>query len=195
MLELARRSQPAVEFHAGDAQALPLEDASFDAVLGNFVVLHLGRPEQAATEFARVLVPGGRAAVTVWDRPERARILGVFLDAFAEAGAVAPEDVPVGPDFFRFSVDDEFDALLAQAGLEERRVERLEFTHRLVSADELWHGWLDGTVRTSALILRQPDETQRRIREAFDERIEEFRAEDGFELPVSVKLASGRKPL
>jgi len=27
------------------------------------------------------------------------------------------------------------------------------------------------------------------------ERLEEFRAEGGYELPVSVKLASGRKPL
>jgi hypothetical protein len=46
----------------------------------------------------------------------------------------------------------------------------------------------------SALVLGQPEETQRRIREAFDRRMEEFREEDGFVLPVSVKLASGRKP-
>jgi hypothetical protein len=46
----------------------------------------------------------------------------------------------------------------------------------------------------SALVLGQPEETQRRIREAFDRRMEEFRERDGFVLPVSVKLASGRKP-
>jgi hypothetical protein len=55
-------------------------------------------------------------------------------------------------------------------------------------------GLLGGTVRMSALVVGQPEETQRRIREAFDRRMEEVRERDGFVLPVSVKLASGRKP-
>jgi SAM-dependent methyltransferase len=50
-------------------------------------------------------------ALTAWDIPERARFLGVFLAAFAEAGATPPEDLPVGPPIFRFSADDEFDGL------------------------------------------------------------------------------------
>jgi hypothetical protein len=53
---------------------------------------------------------------------------------------------------------------------------------------------LDGTVRTSALILRQPQETQRRIREQFDRLIDGYRRRDAIELPVSVKLSAGRKP-
>ena len=31
-----------------DAEALPFPDASLDAVVANFLVLHLGRPERAA---------------------------------------------------------------------------------------------------------------------------------------------------
>lgn len=42
---------------------------------------HLGDPERAVNEFARVLVAGGRLALTVWDVPTRARFVGVFLDA------------------------------------------------------------------------------------------------------------------
>jgi hypothetical protein len=30
----------------------------------NFLLLHLGRPKRAAAEFARVLAPGGRVALT-----------------------------------------------------------------------------------------------------------------------------------
>jgi hypothetical protein len=33
-----------------------------------------------------------------------------------------------------------------------------------------------------------------RIRELFDQGLDRYRASEGFELPVSVKLASGRKP-
>jgi hypothetical protein len=111
-----------------------------------------------------------------------------------EAGATPPEDVPSGPDFFRFASDEEFDALLRDQGLDDRRVQTIEFTLSVPSAREYWDGLLAGTVRMSALVLGQPGEMQQRIREAFDRRMEEFRERDGFVLPVSAKLASGRKP-
>jgi SAM-dependent methyltransferase len=194
MLSLARRMHPGLDFRKADAHELPFDEASFDAVVGNFLILHLGRPEQAVAGFARVLRPGGRLALTVWDVPERAGFLGVFLEAVAEARATAPEDIPIGPDFFRFSVDEEFDALLRDHGLEDTTVSTIAFTHRIATADELWDGLLGGTVRTSALILRQPEETRQRIRDAFDRLVGRYRRRDVLELPVSVKLAAGRKP-
>ena len=89
MLARARAAHPEVMFLHGDAEALPFDDGSFDAVVAGFLLLHLGRPEQAAAEFARVLRPGGRVALTMWDFPDRSRFLGVLLDAIAEAGAAA----------------------------------------------------------------------------------------------------------
>jgi hypothetical protein len=83
-----------------------------------------------------------------------------------EAGARPPAGLRVGPDFFRFSVDEEFDALFGEQGMEDRAVRTVAFAHRVATADELWDGFLGGTIRTSALIVRQPKETQRRIREA-----------------------------
>ena len=194
MIALAGRLHPGLDLRQADVHQLPFEVGSFDAVVGNFLVLHLGRPDQAVSGFVRVLRPGGRLALTVWDVPERARFLGVFLDAIAEAGATAPEDLPTGPDFFRFSDDEEFDALLRDHGLEHRTVTTIAFTHRVASADELWEGLLGGTVRTSALIERQPDDARRRIRDSFDRLVREYEREDVLELPVSAKLASGRKP-
>ena len=117
-----------------------------------------------------------------------------MLDAFGEAGATPPEDVPAGPDFYRFAADEEFDSLLEDQGLEERRVRRIGFTLEVPDAREYWDALLGGTVRVSALVLRQPDDTQERIREAFERRMEEFREADRFVLPVSVKLASAKKP-
>src|SRR5262249_32374204 len=69
MVTLARRRRPELEFQQADAHALPFADASFDAVVANFLVLHLGQPEQAVSEFVRVLAPGGRLALTAWDLP------------------------------------------------------------------------------------------------------------------------------
>jgi SAM-dependent methyltransferase len=49
----------------GDATLLPFADASFDRVIAAEVLEHIPADEQAITELARVLRPGGTMAVTV----------------------------------------------------------------------------------------------------------------------------------
>ena len=51
---------------------LPFADGEFDAVAGNFVLNHVGRPRAALAELRRVTRPGGRVAVTVWAAPPAA---------------------------------------------------------------------------------------------------------------------------
>lgn len=194
MVQLARRLHPGLDFREADAEALPFADGSFDAVVGNFSIIHLGRPEQAVGEFVRVLRTGGRLALTAWDLPERGRWQGVFLDAVAEADVTPPADVPPGPPFFRFSVDEQFVALLRDRGLTDVDVNRIMFDHPVPTADELWDGVLAGTVRVSALILHQPEPTRQRIRAVFDRLIAGYQHGDHLELPVSIKLAAGSKP-
>ena len=193
MLVHARARVPAAEFVVGDATALPFEGESFDAVAAAFVLLHLGAPERAVAEGARVLRPGGKAAFTVWDEPTRGRWLGVFFDAVTAAGAQPPPDLPAGPSFFRFADEAEFTALLEGAGLRDVHVDRIEFDLDLVDGDELWNGLLQGSVRVRPLILGQTEELQREIRRRYDELLEPYRAVDGFAVPVSVRLASGAK--
>ncbi|HEY2201382.1 MAG TPA: methyltransferase domain-containing protein, partial [Solirubrobacteraceae bacterium] len=191
---LARRLHPQLDFRFGNAEALPFADGSFDAVVANFVLLHIGRPERAAAEFARVLDADGRVALTVWDFPDQARFHGVLLDAVAEVGASSPQDIPVVPPIFRFSDDQEFTSLLREQGLEGIDVRTVSFSHAQPSADALWRGLLGGTVRLSAMILEQTQDVQRQIREAFDRIAQRYQVGAGLALPVSVKLASARKP-
>ena len=90
MVELARRLHPGLDVRQADAEALPFRDADFDAAVSNFVVPHLGRHDRAVAELVRVLRPGGCLALTTWDTPDRARLQGVFLEAFAAVGAATP---------------------------------------------------------------------------------------------------------
>ena len=195
MVALAKQRHPELEFVRGDVTNLPFSAETFDAVVGNFVVLHLGRPEELPREAWRVLRQEGRIALSAWDYPERARLFGVFVDAVAEVGAQPPDDVPVGPSFFRFSDEGEFASLLRYAGFDDVAVETIEFPHTVASSEGLWSGLLRGTVRTRALVLGQTEAVRGRIREAFERLVRPFALADGrLELPVSVKLASGRKP-
>jgi hypothetical protein len=103
--------------------------------------------------------------------------------------------VPAGPNFFRFADEAEFSGLLEEAGLVDVRVRTVEFALQLEDGDELWDGLIEGSVRVGPMILGQTDEVQRRIRELYDELLEAHRVDRGYDVPVSVKLASGRRPV
>jgi SAM-dependent methyltransferase len=190
MVELASERHPTLRFLHGDVEHLPFRDGRFDAVVAGFLLHHLPHPARAVAELARVLAPGGRLAATVWDRPERMRLLGLANDALAHAGADTAAGLPDGPDAFGFSEPSELAALLERGGFERVEVRRLELTHRVASADELWDGVLGGTVRTTLQVNEQPAAVQDRIRAAFAELAEAHRAPDGaLEVPVAAVLA------
>jgi SAM-dependent methyltransferase len=195
MLREARRTHPGLEFRQGEAAALRLQDASFDVAAANFVILHLGAPERAVAELARVLVPGGRVAVTVWDVPERSRIFAWVYEAMAAAGAEAPADIPEGPPFFRFADDDEMRALLRANGFADAAVQTIAFTHTVPSADDVWTGMVDGTVRTGAMVSRQSPEVRRAIRAAFGEVVARECPGPRVEIPFAVKLGTATRRL
>ena len=53
-----------VEFKIGNAEQIPLPSSSVNSVIGNMVLHHCPDPQAALKEMARVLVPGGRLALS-----------------------------------------------------------------------------------------------------------------------------------
>ena len=67
--ELCRREElDTVRFQHADIQALPFDDASFDAAYCSMVLHHVARPDQALAEMARVVRPGGKVVVIAFTR-------------------------------------------------------------------------------------------------------------------------------
>ena len=194
MLAVARRDHPQLDFRRGDAEALPFADAAFDAVVGGFVLNHLERPEVAAAELARVLVPGAWLALSVWDVPERTRFIGLVRDAVARAGETASGEPPAGPDPFRFADDAQLRALLDGAGLQDVTVETVAVRHRVAGdAMALWDGLLAGSVRSAAAVEALSSPARERARAAFAELVTPHRVAGGHELPAVAKVGSGRR--
>jgi len=77
-----------VEWLEGDAEQLPVEDASADIVLSTFGVMFAPRHAVAAREIARALRPGGRLGLATWTTD------GTVADMFRTVAA----DLPPGPE-------------------------------------------------------------------------------------------------
>jgi ubiquinone/menaquinone biosynthesis C-methylase UbiE len=89
--ERARAEGLNVTFKVADAEALPFEDASFDAVLSTFGVMFAPDQARAASEMTRVCRPGGRIGLANWT-PE-----GFIGQLFKTLGRQLPPPAGVQP--------------------------------------------------------------------------------------------------
>jgi SAM-dependent methyltransferase len=194
MVEIAERRNPSASFVQASATSLPFEDASFDAAIGNNVIQHVGEPDRAVRELVRVLAPGGRAALAIWDGPERSPLFATILGAVADAEVPSPSGIPAGPSFFQFADEAAFSSLLEGAGFRGVEIRRVQFDVPLASVDSLVAGLVDGTVRTGALLRAADDARSERVRTSLTSRLEQWRRGDSYAVPASMTIATGRKP-
>jgi SAM-dependent methyltransferase len=193
MVRRAALANPSIPFRVGSFEAIPAGEGAFDAVVGNFVFNHVGRPEAALDEAHRVLRSGGWLALSSWEEPRRNRLLGLLVDAAATAGAPPPPGLPAGATNFR--TDAELRALFEAAGFVDVGVSHIMFEAAVADADTLWHGVIDSAVRVRPLVTGQTLEVQAGIRARFDALAGVHRRTDGtLAIPVAVQVTRGRRP-
>ncbi|HEU5296903.1 MAG TPA: methyltransferase domain-containing protein [Burkholderiaceae bacterium] len=135
MLAVARRLDAAIQWIDARAEALPLPDASVDAVVSQFGLMFFDDRVQALREMQRVLRPGGRLAVAVCDAvecsPGYGALAALLHTLFGERVAGA----------FRapFAIGDVevLQALAREAALPQAEVLRRSATVRFASIDAL----------------------------------------------------------
>jgi SAM-dependent methyltransferase len=189
MAETASRNAPAAEVRVAVLPDLPYEDESFDAVVGNFVINHVGEPETTLKELRRLLRPGGRLALTCWVMPGSG-VLAVVRDAMEEAGVPWPDDVPLSP-FMEHGRPDAFAALVGGV-FRETAVENLDWDFAF-DPGEWWENVATARVGSNGLVLSQQDPpTVARVRDAYDRRLVPFTGENGrVSVPAHALLARG----
>jgi ubiquinone/menaquinone biosynthesis C-methylase UbiE len=171
MLAVGRERHPGLDLREGDAEALPFADGTFDAVVGGFVLNHLPSVETAVAEAARVLAPGGRLAVAVWERPERNRLLGELTAAVHDAGVEVRGGLPEGPDPYRLADLDAMREVLQRTGPAHVEARTHRLVHEAPGAGEVWEGLMGGTARISTVLAAQPAEVRERARALFADRV------------------------
>ena len=177
MIAEANRRHPCVDFRVGDAEAIPLPDASVDVVTCSFGMQHMERPERVLAEFVRVLRPVvGRVAITSWmPDGDFFALVGQAVQAHADTRV----SLPPAPPMFRFGDQDESRSAFLAAGFVEPAFKKLPLVwtgETPQSVLELLHR---GTVRTPMLIEAQTPETQQAIEEAILRGSERYQKQEG----------------
>ncbi len=133
-----------IDFKVGDAEALPVADASFDGVISTFGVMFVSKPEAAAAELARVCKPGGRLALTTW-LPD-STIAGLF-GVMRPYMPAAPSPPPPSP--FAWGARERLQELLGRAF--DLKFEPGVTVMREPSGEAAWDLFVNGYGPTKAL--------------------------------------------
>jgi SAM-dependent methyltransferase len=94
-------------------------------------------PVRAASEVHRVLRPGGRFALAVWDEPPRNPFFTVLAEVVSRFVPLPPPD-PAAPGAFRLAPPGELDRVLRAAGFSTIAVEPRPMTFSFASPEEYW---------------------------------------------------------
>jgi len=144
MLAVAAKLAPEARWCRGTAEALPWTDGVFDVVASQFGLMFFPDRALAMQEMTRVLAPGGRLAVAVWDSLDNSEAYPEEVALLARLGGRAAADALRAP--FVLGDTGALAGLFAGAGLTSISISthvgtaRFPSVRTMVEAD--LRGWL-----------------------------------------------------
>ena len=126
MLAVARRKAPEIDWRYGLAEALPFESDSFDSVVSQFGLMFFENKPAALKEMFRVLRPGGKLAIAVWDRLEHSPGFSAITVLLQRLFGDRVADAMRMP--FNLGDTQQLSSLFAEAGLPQADIKTLDGT-------------------------------------------------------------------
>jgi SAM-dependent methyltransferase len=183
MLDVARdRAQRLgvdnVEFRRLELEWIDLDTASVDAVLCRWGVMLVPDPEAALREIRRVVRPGGRVALAVWDAADANPWATIPGRALVELGHVDPPD-PSAPGMFALAAPGRLQELLEAAGFTEVTVEPVTLDRSYERFDDYLEETLDLSLAFSEPWGDMDGDERGRVVARMTELVEPFRQAEG----------------
>ena len=187
MLAVAGRVAPEIDWQYGLAETLPFDDGCFDAVVSQFGLMFFEDRAAALSEMWRVLRPGGRLAVAVWDALGRTPGYAAMTDLLQRLFGDAAADSIRAP--YVLGDPKELQALFAAAGIPEARTETQNGTARFPSIE----AWVHTDVKGWTLADMIDDAQYETLRQAAVQELSGFKQCDGtvaFRAPAHIVTAT-----
>jgi SAM-dependent methyltransferase len=165
----AHVTDPRASFREGSAQAVPAEDAAFDAVVSGLVLNFVPDPVAGLAEMGRVTRPDGVIAAYVWDYADGMQLMRRFWEAAADLDpAVRGLD-----EGLRFPLcrPEPLRELFAGSGLADVVVEEIVVPTVFADFDDYWTPFLGGTGPAPAYAVLLPEPDRVALRESLRARL------------------------
>jgi ubiquinone/menaquinone biosynthesis C-methylase UbiE len=175
-----------IEWREGNAMSLPLSDKMFDLVLCQQGLQFFPDRLVSLKEMHRVLVPGGRLAVSVWSSISNcpgfqslAEALGKHIGSEAAAFMQSP---------FSLASESELRSLLEKAEFHNVKIQPA--TKRLIfpSPDEFVKRYVAASPLAS-MVARAESKSQRALLESVSEALRPYVNDDGLAFPIGTHFA------
>jgi SAM-dependent methyltransferase len=174
-----------------DGMALGLPDASFDAAISVFGVILFSDADLGMRELARVLKPGGRAAIVAWTETERYELAARLMGAITAVRGPQPPPASL-PAQLRFRDEAALRRLLADAGLMVGAIVRVEERWRVPSARWIADRIAFAPGMAAMVSALGPDRV--RVLDAFVAALERDQGKGAVELSAVAHIGIAQKP-
>jgi len=178
-----------IDFRALEMEWLDLETASVNAVLCRWGFMLTADPDTALREARRVLCPGGRVALAVWDAPEANPWATLPTAELVERGLAEPRDLSQ-PGMFSLSPPGRIEDLLDGAGFVEAVVDAVAFDRRYPSSADYWTVTLDLSRTFADAMEALPDSERASVCEGVERRLEPYERDGEYVLPARTLVAT-----
>lgn len=191
MLAMARKRAPGAEFRQGDAMALDLDEAQFDAATIGFGVPHVPDPPRVFAEVRRVLKPGGWLAYSVWsDVPDSA--MAYVFTAIADHGEPGIA-LPPGPGASDYADPARASSALTAAGFDAPTLATVDSFWQVDDPGAPFDFFDAGTVRGGALLRVQSPAFRAAIRGAVVDRVRAVHGPKGpWKVPIPAVVVAAQ---
>ena len=172
-----------VDLRVMDAEHLEFPEATFDVLTAAFALFFLPDPTRAATEFQRVLRPGGVVAVSTWGKEDER---WSFEDEHL-AAAGSPRHRAMQQPFDRA---EDVTELLGTAGFTDLQVHEEETEIHFASKQQWWDWHWSFSVR--GLLEQLPPEALVAYRDACFQEMDALQTAGGYPLRLRALIITGR---
>lgn len=166
MLTVAQRLNPGIDYRHSPAEALPYPDHTFDVAVSQFGLMFFQDRVRALREMHRVLRPGGRMGVAVWDTLENTPAYCALVSLLERVAGQSAADALRAP--FCLGDRERLASLFVEAGIQNAEIHThtgvsvFPSVRTMVEAD--LRGWLPvmGVTLTEAqieMILKEAEQT------------------------------------
>jgi SAM-dependent methyltransferase len=198
MVEAARRAADHLgfrnaQFDVASADRLPFPADTFDAVVSRFGVMFFPSPVDAVREMLRVLKPGRKLALAVWNSAERNPFF-YSLQRVIERFAVSPPPPPDALEPFRFAPSGKLRDVLAEAGAVAPSERRLQFAIEApISVEDFWMLRSEMSEKLRETLATLSGEQRTEVKRQGLEALRGYSTGRGMSFPAEVLIVSAAK--